>query len=314
MIRNPFCILNCQPSVNRAVTSCRGSMEQEAQEPEEIASSGANLDEEVRTDDVVLSLADDSDERWKSLIPAELFDFYEFHNYHHAAEVLTAAYPALFAELCEALRVFRIKVAWILQSGGNESEIPRAIQHILYPGGWHETRLTGHLEFVKNVTRKSPLLDKNTGLQRFTASGRMRFTSATTGEIVRRENVIDAHKIDHVKGRVAFDMEWNSKDQTFDRDLYAMRIFHEAQLIGAGVLLTRSIDLNPIFRALDPYGPQQKDKRISAKYGASTTWMGKLLYRLQTGRSGGCPVLAVGIKRKCISDWEDFANARDIRL
>ncbi len=32
------------------------------------------------------------------------------------------------------------------------------------------------------------------------------------------ENFIDGHKIDYVKGRVAFDLEWNSKDQTFDRD------------------------------------------------------------------------------------------------
>lgn len=270
-------------------------------------------DDEERSDDVTLTL-DDGGDRWKQLIPAELFDFYEFHNYHHAAEVLTTAYPELFAEVCDALKAFRIKVDWILQGGGNESEVPRAIQQLLYPLGWHETRLTGHLEFEKKVTKKYPLLNKKTGEPRLAASGRIRYTSDTTVEVVRRENVIDAHKIDHVKGRVAFDMEWNSKDQTFDRDLYAMRLFHEAQLIGAGVLLTRSADLNPIFHALDPYGPQQKDKKVSEKYGASTTWMGKLLYRLQTGRSGGCPVLAVGIKRKCISDWEEFATARDIRI
>lgn len=31
---------------------------------------------------------------------------------------------------------------------------------------------------------------------------------------------IDGHNIDFVKGKVAFDLEWNSKDQTFDRDLW----------------------------------------------------------------------------------------------
>jgi hypothetical protein len=32
----------------------------------------------------------------------------------------------------------------------------------------------------------------------------------------RLERFMDGHKIDFVKNAVAFDMEWNSKDQTFD--------------------------------------------------------------------------------------------------
>src|SRR3546814_4372321 len=34
---------------------------------------------------------------------------------------------------------------------------------------------------------------------------------------IKREKYLDGHKIDYVKGKVAFDLEWNSKDQTFDR-------------------------------------------------------------------------------------------------
>jgi hypothetical protein len=41
-----------------------------------------------------------------------------------------------------------------------------------------------------------------------------------------------------------------------------------------------------------------------SKYGASTTWMGKLIYRLNAGRNGGCPVLAIGIKPTAVSDWK----------
>lgn len=41
------------------------------------------------------------------------------------------------------------------------------------------------------------------------------------------------------------------------------------------------------------------------KYGASTTWIGKLTYRLDSRRNGGCPILAVGMKKKCITDWEE---------
>jgi len=42
-------------------------------------------------------------------------------------------------------------------------------------------------------------------------------------------------------------------------------------LIDAGIIVTRAEELNDIFKALD----------IITKYGASTTWMGKLTYRLK---------------------------------
>lgn len=91
----------------------------------------------------------------------------------------------------------------------------------------------------------------------------------------------------------ALRVEWNSKDQTFDRDLYAFRAFHDADIISAAVLLTRSEALNPVFRQLG----------IMQKYGASTTWMGKLTYRIKAGRNGGCPILALGITPNVIEDW-----------
>jgi hypothetical protein len=80
-------------------------------------------------------------------------------------------------------------------------------------------------------------------------------------------------------------MEWNSKDQTFDRDLYAFRMFYECGVTACGVIITRSEQLNPLFAQLG----------IMKKYGASTTWMGKLLPRIRSGRHGGCPLLLVGI-------------------
>ena len=56
--------------------------------------------------------------------------------------------------------------------------------------------------------------------------------------------------------------------------------------------MTRSENLNPVFKQLG----------IMSKYGASTTWMGKLLYRLKAGRHGGCPVLVLGITSKLIEE------------
>lgn len=112
---------------------------------------------------------------------------------------------------------------------------------------------------------------------------------------------IDGHNIDFVKDKVAFDLEWNSKDQTFDRDLLAMRTYFDCGIIDVGIIVTRSEELNDIFRAIKV----NDSETLIKKYGASTTWMGKLLPRLNSRRNGGCPILAVGIKKKCVVDWKD---------
>lgn len=69
---------------------------------------------------------------------------------------------------------------------------------------------------------------------------------------IQREKYLDGHKIDYVKGKVAFDLEWNSKDQTFDRDLYAMNAFFLCGAIDVGVLVTRSLAMNDVFRTIGP--------------------------------------------------------------
>ena len=105
-----------------------------------------------------------------------------------------------------------------------------------------------------------------------------------------------------MKGKVAFDLEWNSKDQTFDRDLYAFRAFFDYGEIAVAILLTRATSLNEIFKKLGMYTDPvtKKRKAYLAKYGASTTHIDQLLRRLRAGRSGGCPVLALGITPKQI--------------
>ncbi len=203
-------------------------------------------------------------------LPPEFLELYEVHNFRHALEVLSTGCQAEFDELIGALLQFRMGKADILAPGGNESTIPKLVAAPLRPLGWYETRIQGDL--IVTITTHDD-------------SGKHESKSTI-------ENFLDGHKVDFVKGRVAFDLEWNSKDQTFDRDLYALRAFHEAGVISAGVLLTRSESLNPVFTKLE----------VKYKYGASSTWMGKLLYRIQAGRNGGCPVLALGITPKLIED------------
>jgi hypothetical protein len=40
--------------------------------------------------------------------------------------------------------------------------------------------------------------------------------------------------------------------------------------------------------------------------------MGKLTYRLDAGRGGGCPILAIGIKPPVVSDFEAWKEANPV--
>ena len=117
----------------------------------------------------------------------------------------------------------------------------------------------------------------------------------------KTEVQVDTHWVDFIKNRVAFDFEWNSKDQTFDRDLSAFRAFFEYGRLSVGVLVTRGPDLDPWFSTLgNVIGNDGKSRPLKAKYGASTTRWDQLIPRLDAGRSGGCPVLAFGITTKLV--------------
>jgi hypothetical protein len=248
-------------------------------------------------DDVALRPGPNADAQTdiERYISPRVRNLYEVYSYRHAAAILGNEFPSQMHEIEQALLAFRITMQEIGTPGGNESEMPRKFSRVLRPAGWVETRLQGDLQ-VRAKEYDEELLDggKTRKVRRPDTAPRM------------IENFIDGHKIDYVKGRVAFDMEWNSKDQTFDRDLYALRAFHECGIISLGVLVTRSASLNPVFAVAPRYdkdGEPIKGETVRTKYGASTTWMGKLLYRLNAGRHGGCPVLVFGITPKLITDW-----------
>jgi hypothetical protein len=234
-------------------------------------------------------------------IPGDIRSRYEIYSYRNAAVILSETRKKQFEEILDALRSFSLTTTMIRTAGGNESEIPKIFSKTLRPLGWHETIVQGDL-IIRQISRE--VVGK-------LANGKPRFDKVEK-EFTRR-NFLDGHKIDYVKERVAFDLEWNSKDQTFDRDLYAFSAFAQCGVVDAAVLVTRATTLTQLIRDLGPAltkdGNVEKTKTgsprpTSAKYGASTTWMGKLLYRLNAGRNGACPVLAVGITPKCVKDWK----------
>lgn len=200
-------------------------------------------------------------DRWLEQVPEEIEEKYELHNINNAVEILSTAYPEQYGDILNALHDFYFTQDEIMEGGGNESNIPKRFSHMLRPRGWQEIEISGDL--LVKLHGRHP----------------------TTEQEFVIEDFIDGHNIDYVKGKVAFDMEWNSKDQTFDRDLYAFRTFYECGIISCGVIVTRSAQLNGLFRKLG----------IMQKYGSSTTWIGKLLPRIQARRHGGCPILIAGI-------------------
>lgn len=212
-------------------------------------------------------------------IDSDIQSKYEFFDYGHALEILHGSFPEEWNEIQAALRQLKLSLDDISKAGGNESPVPKKFDDVLYPCGWREIRISGDL-----IVKKYP---------RQTAQRRGRFSDEPF-EIDTIKGYIDGHNIDFLKNKVAFDLEWNSKDQTFDRDLLAMRTYFDCGLIDVGVIVTRAGELNEVF----------KDIGIMAKYGASTTWMGKLLYRLDSRRNGGCPILAIGIRKECVGGYE----------
>lgn len=226
---------------------------------------------------------------FKKYIDPDILEKFRFYNYGHALEILHDAFPTEWKEIQECLRRLRLTLADIRQAGGNESPIPKKFDDVLYPYGWREIRISGDL-VVKKYPRQS-------------AQRRGKFSDQPYEQDVI-EGYIDGHNIDFLKNKVAFDLEWNSKDQTFDRDLLALRTYFDCGLIDVGIIVTRSEELNEIFR-------QESDdsgKTLIKKYGASTTWIGKLLYRLNSRRNGGCPVLAIGIGKECVEGYGRLDN------
>ena len=170
---------------------------------------------------------------FEKYIDQDIREKYEFYNYGHALEILHESFSDEWRELQDCLRKLRLTVADITKAGGNESPIPKKFDEVLYPYGWREIRISGDL-IVKKYPRQA--------VQR---KGRF---SNEPYEIETIEGYIDGHNIDYLKNRVAFDLEWNSKDQTFDRDLLAMRTYFDCGLIDVGVIVTRAEELNDIFK------------------------------------------------------------------
>lgn len=184
------------------------------------------------------------------LVPDDLRERHHVKEWRNAAGVLSTACPAEWQDVQDVLRGFRLLQSEVLVGGGNRSLISQRIDEALYAKGWQEKG------FKTSIT-----VDED------------EFASPT-------------HAVDCFKNGVAVEMEWNNKDPFFDRDLNNFRLLFDLRAIQVGIVITRSWELQQIFRRLGK----------GASYGKATTHHEKLWPKVEGGGGGGCPVLTFAIR------------------
>ena len=199
----------------------------------------------------------------RDLIPPDLHEFYEVHEWRNPCAILSVAYPAEWTDIVEVLRTFRLLRRDIGEKGikgGGKSKISIRLDRMLRARGWQE----------KSFETKIVVGDR---------SARQEIDSPT-------------HKVDSFKGKVALELEWNNKTEFYDRDLNNFRLLFELRVADVCVIITRCDELQEIFDGLGR----------GSSYGQTTTILSKLKRKLDGGAGGGCPVLAIGMRKSLYID------------
>lgn len=219
------------------------------------------------------------------LFSDELLNKYEFVNHGHAAEILQMSYPKEWKDISDALLGFTMKCSDITTAGGSGTAILEQFDALFVQQGWKNTMIQAKLRIM--------YYERLAGTRKY---------SDVPFEEHDVNNYVVGPRVDYLRNSVGMCLEWNKKDIAFDRDLASLRSFYELDSLGAGVIITRSDELDKAFDIL----LKASGSSIKSKYGASTTHLGKLIPRLDSNQVGGCPILAIGIRSGCITDLEDY--------
>ncbi len=150
----------------------------------------------------------------QSLLPKEISDRFEVHEWRNGLAILSAAHPEEWKNILTVLKGFKLRKSDILQPGGAKGLISSSLDSHFAKFGWIEKKFD-----TKIVVDKS-------------------------------EYAAPTHKVDCYKNRVALEVEWNNKDPFFDRDLNNFRLLFDLRAIDAGVIITRCTELQQIFNRL----------------------------------------------------------------
>lgn len=146
-----------------------------------------------------------------TLLPDDLTDKYEAHQWRHALAILKTDYPEQWEDLLYVLRAFRFFRSEIVKPGGRRSLVSIRIDSLFWQRGWRPKAFkTAFL--VDDERKDSP-----------------------------------THEVDNFKGGIACDVEWNNKDPFYDRDLNNFRLLFELRALSVGMIITRTSLLQAIF-------------------------------------------------------------------
>jgi hypothetical protein len=210
------------------------------------------------------------------LIPAKILKRFGVEERRHACAILSHDFPDEFADIIGCLEQFELVRSEVEAGGGGKTKIAARFDNYLRDKrGW----------MPRNTSIAMKLTTKH----------------GTKTEVTERN--LDTHEVDLCKGKIAVEVQWNNKDPFFSRDLNTFRLLHELGSISVGIIVTRSDELQDLFKELGWVKDRNEGwQRVAAKYGASTTHWSKLMPRVEAGGDGACPLLLVGIRRACYRD------------
>lgn len=212
-------------------------------------------------------------------IPEFVCSGFKIYEWRHASAILRSDFPDQWSDLISVLSSFTLRKSHVEKGGGEKSDITKSLEVGFKKLGWLPRNWDTKIEVTETKKGK------------------------TVGQPIRMES--PTHEVDHVRGGVALEIEWSNKDPFYDRDLNNFRLLFDLRVISVGVIITKADDLIALFKQLpevDKQGNQKRDKNgqpvfCNTKFGMSTTWLSKLLPRLEGGGGGGCPVLVFAISK-----------------
>jgi hypothetical protein len=226
---------------------------------------------------------------------------FQITTHHHAEAILMHDMQGAVEELEWTLLDLSIPIEKLVRGGGGKHEITQ----------WMEGRLSKQRQWVKHNFEIRRTID---------------------GDIKE----LISHEVDHVKtfdgGTIALEIEWNTKDSSFDRDLDNFRRLQVEGVISVGCVITRGTSLQDglrekiyefaVARSLSDldkmaeyYNPTKRQKEMiekkaerigsfeqawahsffADKFSESSTHWRKLEARVRRGLGSPCPLLLIGI-------------------
>lgn len=149
------------------------------------------------------------------LIPQDVRELYEVHQWRHACAILKQDFPKEFDDVISVLRRFRLRKSGLVKAGGNKNPATSGwIDGEFLSRGWTEKHFDVTIT-VDAEDRESP-----------------------------------THAIDCFRNKVGLEIEWNNKDPFFDRDLNNFRLLHSIDVLSVGIIVTRCDELQGLFDSL----------------------------------------------------------------